>query len=102
MNCLVKGFPKLDVNWTRDGKLPDTTNKLTIKQVNYEDAGQYTCSAKNSEGKKEASFTFSLLVTLFIFCSFFIEVKGGTVLIHKNEKEFWFIIKINVPFFFHY
>ena len=66
MNCLVKGFPKLDVNWTRDGKLPDTTNKLTIKQVTYEDAGQYTCSAKNSEGKKEASFTFSFSVLFFL------------------------------------
>ena len=31
---------------------------------------------------------------------FFIEVKGGTVLIHKNEKEFWFIIETNVRFFF--
>lgn len=59
------------MNWTRDGKLPDTTNKLTVKQVTYEHAGQYTCSAKNSEGKNEASFTFSLQVTLFIFCSFF-------------------------------
>ena len=85
MNCLVKGFPKLEVNWTRDGELPDTTDKLTIKQVTYEDAGQYTCSTKNSEGKNEASFYFSLLVTLFIFCSFFlIEVKGGS---HSYQRE---------------
>ena len=27
-------------------------------------------------------------------------MKGGTVLIHNNEKEFWFIIVINVRFFF--
>ena len=56
MDCLVKGFPKPEVNWTRDGKLFNTTNKLTIKQVTYGDAGQYTCSAKNSEGKREAAF----------------------------------------------
>ena len=56
MDCLVKGFPKPEVNWTRDGKLLHTTNKLTIKQVIYGDAGQYTCSAKNSEGKSEADF----------------------------------------------
>ncbi|XP_066014636.1 fibroblast growth factor receptor 4-like isoform X2 [Pocillopora verrucosa] len=56
MDCLVKGFPKPEVNWTRDGKLLNTTNKLTIKQVTYGDAGQYTCSAKNSEGKREAAF----------------------------------------------
>ena len=81
----MKGFPKLEVNWTRDGKLTDTTNKLIIKQVTYEDAGQYTCSTKNSEGKNEASFYFSLLVTLFIFCSFFlIEVKGGS---HSYQRE---------------
>ena len=56
VNCLVKGFPKLEVNCTRYGKLPDTTNKLTIKQVTFKDAGQYTCSAENSEGKNEASY----------------------------------------------
>ena len=49
VSCVVEGFPRLEVNQTRDGKLPDTTNKLTIKQVTYEDAGQYTCTAKNSK-----------------------------------------------------
>nr|XP_058962211.1 vascular endothelial growth factor receptor 3-like isoform X2 [Pocillopora verrucosa] len=56
VDCLVRGFPQPEVNWTRDGKLLNTTNKLTIKQVTYGDAGQYTCSAKNSEGKSEAAF----------------------------------------------
>ena len=56
VDCLVRGFPQPEVNWTRDGKLLNTTNKLTIKQVTYGDAGQYTCSAKNSEGKREAAF----------------------------------------------
>ena len=45
------------------------------------------------EKKKQA------LLFHFLFF-FFIEVKGGTVLIHKNEKEFWFIIETNVRFFF--
>nr|XP_058951290.1 vascular endothelial growth factor receptor 3-like [Pocillopora verrucosa] len=56
VDCLVRGFPQPEVNWTRDGKLLNTTNKLTIKQVTYGDAGQYTCSAKNSQGKSEAAF----------------------------------------------
>ena len=56
MDCFVKSFPKPEVNWTRDGKLLYTTNKLTIKKVTYGNAGQYTCSAKNSEGKREAAF----------------------------------------------
>ena len=82
VNCHAKGFPKPEVKWTKDGKLLDTTNKLTITDMSYGDAGQYTCSANNSEGKNEAAFqvivtgkcqfTFSLPVTLFIFSSLFL------------------------------
>ena len=100
MNCLVKGFPKLEVNWTRYGKLPDTTNKLTIKQVTFKDAGQYTCSAKNSEGKNEASFYFFSSSYSFHFLFFFFKLKWKEVLIYINEKKFWFIIETNVQFFF--
>ncbi|CAH3162930.1 unnamed protein product, partial [Pocillopora meandrina] len=56
IQCFVKGFPKPEVNWTKDGKLLDTRNMLTTNQVTYRDAGQYKCSAKNSEGKNEAAF----------------------------------------------
>ena len=31
----MRGFPQPEVNWTRDGKLLNTTNKLTIKKVTY-------------------------------------------------------------------
>ena len=82
VDCLVRGFPQPEVNWTRNGKLLDTKNKLTITYMSYGDAGQYTCSANNSEGKNEAAFqvivtgkcqfTFSLPVTLFIFSSLFL------------------------------
>ena len=47
----MRGFPKPEVNWTKDGKLLDTRNMLTINRVTYEDTGQYKCSAKNSQGK---------------------------------------------------
>ena len=56
IQCVVRGFPKPEVNWTKDGKLLDTRNMLTINRVTYGDAGQYKCSAKNSEGKNEAIF----------------------------------------------
>ena len=117
MNCLVKGFPKLEVNWTRYGKLPDTTNKLTIKQVTFKDAGQYTCSAKNSEGKNEASFYFFSSSYSFLFLFFFlIEVKGGShlyqregVLVHNRNKcsiffslHFFSLLRSNFHNFFHY
>ena len=97
MNCLVKGFPKLEVNWTRDGELPDTTDKLTIKQVTYEDAGQYTCSTKNSEGKNEASFYFFSSSYSFHFLFFFlIEVKGGS---HSYQRE-GVLVHFSLLFFF--
>ena len=59
-------------------------NTLTIPQARFEDSGEYTCSAKNPTGSKKSTF--------------WIEVKGGTVLIHTNEKELWFMILTNVQF----
>ena len=57
---------------------------LTINRVTYGDAGQYKCSAKNSEGKKEAAFhitvtgncwltfvSFSFYSHFLIFFSYF-------------------------------
>ena len=80
----MRGFPKPEVNWTKDGKLLDTRNMLTINRVTYGDAGQYKCSAKNSEGKKEAAFhitvtgncwptfvSFSFYSHFLIFFSYF-------------------------------
>ena len=60
----MRGFPKPEVKWTKDGKLVNTRNMLTINRVTYGDAGQYTCSAKNSEGKNEAAI---LSVSILIF-----------------------------------
>ena len=57
-----------------------------IRQARFEDSGEYTCSAENLEGSMKSTF--------------WIKVKGGTVLIHINEKEFWFIIVTSVRFFF--
>ena len=62
IQCFVRGFPKPEVKWTKDGKLVNTRNMLTINRVTYGDAGQYTCSAKNSEGKNEAAFHITVTV----------------------------------------
>ena len=56
-------------------------NTLTINRVSYGDAGQYTCSAKNSEGSKNSTF--------------WIEVAGGTVLIYI-QKELESIINLDL------
>ena len=53
-----------------------------IRQARFEDSGEYTCSAENLEGSMKSTF--------------WIKVKGGTVLTHINEKEFWFIIVTSV------
>ena len=77
-NCSLSGFPTPEVLWTRDGINIGKKNTLTIRQARFEDSGEYTCSAKNPIGSKKSTF--------------WIEVKGGTVLIHINEKELWFMI----------
>ena len=77
-NCSLSGFPTPEVLWTKDGMNRGKKNTLMIRQARFEDSGEYTCSAKNPIGSKKSTF--------------WIRVKGGTVLIH-HEKELWFIMK---------
>ena len=65
--CFLSACPTLTVHWTKDGVNLGNNNTYTIRQARFEDSGQYTCSAKNSEGSKNSTF--------------WIEVAGGTVLI---------------------
>ena len=67
-NCSVSSFPSPKILWTKDGLNLSNNNILTIRQARLEDSGQYTCSAKNSEGSKNSTF--------------WIEVAEGTVLIY--------------------
>ena len=86
LKCSLSGFPTPEVLWTKDGMYLGKKNTLMIRQARFEDSGEYTCSAENLEGSMKSTF--------------WIKVKGGTVLIHINEKEFWFIIVTSVRFFF--
>ena len=65
--CFLSGCPTPKILWTKDGVNLGNNNTYTIRQARFEDSGQYTCSAKNSEGSKNSTF--------------WIEVAGGTVLI---------------------
>ena len=65
--CFLSGCPTPKILWTKDGVNLTNYNTYTIRQARLEDSGQYTCSAKNSEGSKNSTF--------------WIEVAGGTVLI---------------------
>ena len=66
--CFLSGCPTPKILWTKDGLNLGNNNTYTIRQARFEDSGQYTCSAKNSEGSKNSTF--------------WIEVAGGTVLIY--------------------
>ena len=56
----MRGFPKPEVVWTKDGKLLGIRNMLTINRVTYGEAGQYKCSAENSEGGNDAAFDITV------------------------------------------
>jgi len=66
---LSSGTKPVDFSWTRDGhEVPSsyfsnhpTNSSLYIKSVTVDDAGKYTCSAKNSFG--EDSKTADLVIT---------------------------------------
>ena len=65
--CTVKGNPPPTVEWRFKGKklLPGAkylikVGEFNVKNLNYRDAGQYTCHAKNILGSSEAN------VSLFV------------------------------------
>ena len=72
--CSLSGFPTPEILWTKDGVNLGNNNTLTINRVSYGDAGRYTCSAKNSEGKRESAFHITVtgkrwLNFVFFSCS---------------------------------
>ena len=72
--CSQNGFPTPEILWTKDGVNLGNNNTLTINRVSYGDAGRYTCSAKNSEGKRESAFHITVtgkrwLNFVFFSCS---------------------------------
>ena len=58
--CSLGGFPTPEILWTKDGLNLGNINTFTINRVSYRDAGQYACSAKNSEGKSESAFQLTV------------------------------------------
>ena len=74
--CSLSGFPTPEIVWTKDGVNPGYNNTLTINRVSYGDAGQYTCRANNSEGKRESAFYITVtgkrwLNVVSFSCSFY-------------------------------
>lgn len=80
IDMTIKGNPKPDVKWYKDGKpLRDTTNmdirsrgdnySVTIYSSKPEDAGHYKCEARNQKGVTDRSFEIKvegeLVIVLF-------------------------------------
>ncbi|CAF2244305.1 unnamed protein product [Rotaria magnacalcarata] len=70
--CLVKGIPRPTIQWLKNGKKFYIDNKhiqlfrddqyLEIRNVNEQDAGDYTCLAENLAGKAKQSLELHVLV----------------------------------------
>ena len=65
--CTVRGNPPPTVEWRFKGKklLPGAkylikVGELIVKNLNYRDAGQYTCHAKSILGSSEATVSLSV------------------------------------------
>ena len=100
--CSQNGFPTPEILWTKDGVNLGNNNTLTINRVSYGDAGRYTCSAKNSEGKRESAFHITVtgkrwLNFVFFSCSsyflrfffFFILSPFRIVLLNSMPRSSW-------------
>ena len=57
IKCYVKGDPKPDVNWSKDGiEIGIKENTFIIDRLTLNDTGWYGCSAQNWAGKIQANF----------------------------------------------
>ena len=63
LTCAVKGIPKPDVNWTKDGQslllgerlVVSSNGTLVIRDSSVNDSGNYTCTAKSRSGQDDAT-----------------------------------------------
>ena len=56
LRCAVAANPHPEWTWTKDGKVIQSGgNVFEKKTVNANDAGRYTCEAKNIKGQKSVA-----------------------------------------------
>ena len=65
LDCLATGFPSPTITWSRRHKKLEVNKvnvngSLIVKSISKDDGDKYTCTAKNSLGKKTYSFTIKL------------------------------------------
>ena len=76
IDCIVSGYPKANVTWTKDNReLPNErfivqdNSSLLVMKASLEDSGTYACVAKNEFGTDRREFTvtvFGMYVTAFL------------------------------------
>uniref|UniRef100_A0A669ERU4 Neural cell adhesion molecule L1 n=1 Tax=Oreochromis niloticus TaxID=8128 RepID=A0A669ERU4_ORENI len=74
LECIAAGMPTPHITWAKDGEDLQVTSRMKVKNFNkmiqipkasFEDAGEYTCTAKNRLGYAEHTITVRVKATPF-------------------------------------
>ena len=58
LSCNISGFPSPVISWHKDGtKLPDASNKLSVKFHDDTHFGTYSCEGVNEAGEQTIQFS---------------------------------------------
>lgn len=67
IECIVSGYPKANVTWTKDnGELPNerfivqANSSLLVMKASFGDSGTYACVAENEFGTDRKEFTVTV------------------------------------------
>lgn len=102
LTCLIDGEPKPEINWFKDGiqvyenetiKFINDKKMLSISEAFSWNSGNFSCIAKNSEGKLEIKFYVNILApprfsdyTIKTFDSRYYNDKAKVVKSESNEE----------------
>ncbi|TKR80920.1 hypothetical protein L596_014894 [Steinernema carpocapsae] len=62
LECIASGVPPPTITWSRDSRVVSSSPKLELTNVETQDAGRYTCEARNEADINHADFVVDVLV----------------------------------------